>query len=89
MIVTEAQYWSQKEAPGEEEGSQEVAMHVVGVYVQIDTVESQLEVGVAQGLIVLAQEEVSEKDEYKTENQEEDACSQGHVIFALIQACEG
>jgi hypothetical protein len=30
---------------------------------------------------VLAQEEMSEKDEYYTEKQEKEPCAQGHLVF--------
>jgi hypothetical protein len=50
-------------------------MHVVWVDVQVKTAETQLEVGIAHGRLVLAQEEVGEKEEYYREKHEKEPCA--------------
>lgn len=42
-------------------------MYVFRVDIQIETAETQLEVRVSQGRLVLAQEEMGKKEEYYTE----------------------
>ncbi len=63
MIVTETQYGPEEEATGKEQGGQEVPVAVFGVDIEIKTVETQLEVGVREGLRVLPEEEMGEKEE--------------------------
>jgi hypothetical protein len=63
MIVTEAQYGPEEEATGKEQGGQEVSVGVFRVDIEIKTVETQLEVGVGEGLRVFPEEEVGEKQE--------------------------
>ena len=63
MIVTEAEYGPEEEPAGEEQGGKVIAMGVVWVDVQVQAVESELEVGVWEGLRVLAKEEVGEEEE--------------------------
>ena len=63
MIVTKAYYGPEEEPAGEEQGGKVIAMGVVWVDVQVQAVESELEVGVWEGLRVLAKEEVGEEEE--------------------------
>lgn len=73
MIVTEAENRPKEEPAGEEQGGKVIAMGVVWVNVQIEAVETKLEVCVWEGLRVLAQEEVGEEEESEGEKQEEES----------------
>ena len=64
-------------------------MGVVRVDVQIEAIETQLEVSVSQGLRMFMEEEEGKKEEYEGKYQKEEASTQGHLIFVGIQAGKG